>query len=176
MARGRKRGRRKKRRSVWSVIFPVLLLILLLLLGIIAFWVMSGQEGGAPKIPILQNQSSADGKGTSSNWNETPVSTENSADEIARLKEQYETGRIDYGGVKKGLARLDAGTLGESDLQAYQNLSAQAEQDFSDTVAGYISQGYYSEAAALLNRISATLPGDEVTASLISQYQAELGM
>lgn len=175
MARGRRRKRRR-RRSAWGIIFLVLLVILLVLLGILAYWVLSDQEVSLPKIPFVQGQSSGSGQSASTNWDEQPTVADNSEDEIQRLKQQYEAGRIDYGGVKKGLARIDQSTLQEAALEAYQDLNAKAEEDFSNTVDRYMNEGYYSEAYALLNRMGATLPDDEVTWSLIEQYQAALGM
>lgn len=174
MARGRRRKRR--RRSAWSIIFPVLLIILLALLGFLAYWVLSEQEISLPKIPFAQGRTSGSGQSVSTNWDEQPTVADNSEDEIQRLKDQYEAGRIDYGGVKKGLARIDTSTLGQAELEAYQDLNTKVEQDFNNTVSNYMDEGYYSEAYALLNRMNATLPDDEVTWSLINQYQDVLGM
>ncbi len=175
MAR-RRRQKRRKRRSIWSVIFPLLLIILLVFLGAIAYWVLSGQDVSVGRLPLPAVQDILGGNTQEETTGGQTVSSEDAAEEIAQLAEQYEAGRIDYGGVKRGLARISTEALGESEMEAYQSLSAQAEQDFRDAVAGYISGGNYSEASALLSRMRATLPDDEVTQSLISQYQAELGL
>lgn len=179
--------RRRRKRRFRKFVLTLILLALLIVLGLLGFrWLEDHKETVLSWLPFTQESTQgeilkptgtiAQNVGETTAWTDAPVAEDDHAAEIARIKTQYEEGRIDYGGVKKNLGRMDTTMMLESDLASYQNLAAQAEQDLRDTLSGYITNGYYSEAYALLNRMNQTVPGDAVVAELISLYGAQIGM
>lgn len=184
-AKAAKRRRRKKR--IMKFFLTIFLVVLLGTLGLFGYrWFTQNKEMVLSWLPFVQqmagvmNDTTTDlltqNVGETTAWTDAPVAEEGHADEIARIKEQYQTGRIDYGGVMRSLNKLDMVTMSETDQVSYQNLTALAAQDLRDTVAGYIDSGYYAEASALLSRLNQTIPGDTVVAELISMYAAQIGM
>lgn len=179
--------RRRRKRRIRRFFLTVLLLILLGVLGLFGYqWFEQNKDTVLSMLPFMQKTEQSGGAeatallaenvGETTAWTDSPVEKEDHADEIARIKEQYQAGRIDYGGVMKNLSRLDMVTMSEVDQVSYQNLAAQAAQDLRDTVSSYIDNGYYSEASALLSRLNQTIPGDTVVAELISLYASQIGM
>lgn len=178
-------ARRRRKRRIRRFFVTLILICLLAVLGMLGYrWFLDNGNTVLSKIPFLQNLTGkihtsgtiAQNVGETTVWNDEPVVKAEHSAEIARIREQYEAGRIDYGGVKKNLGRMDTAAMSETDLQSYRELSAQVEQDLRDTVGGYVSSGSYSEARELLNRMSQTLPGDSVVGELIGQYGAQIGM
>ncbi len=178
-------ARRRRKRRIRRFFVTLILICLLAVLGMLGYrWFLDNGNTVLSKIPFLQNLTGkihtsgtiAQNVGETTVWNDEPVVKAEHSAEIARIREQYEAGRIDYGGVKKNLGRLDTSSMSETDLQSYRELSAQVEQDLRDTVGGYVSSGSYSEARELLNRMSQTLPGDSVVGELIGQYGGQIGM
>lgn len=180
--------RRRRKRRIRKFFLTLLLLVLLGVLGFFGYrWFMDNKDMVMSMLPFGQQKTTeaqvleptgtiAQNVGETTDWTDTPVEKDDNAAEIARIKEQYEAGRIDYGGVMKNLSRLDMTTMSEADQVSYQNLAALAAQGLRDTVNSYVNNGYYSEAYALLNRMNQTIPGDSVVTELINTYGAQIGM
>lgn len=177
------RKRRKKRIRRFFV--TLIVICLLAVLGMLGYrWLQDNGNTVLSKIPFLQNLTGkihtsgtiAQNVGETTVWSDEPVVKAEHSAEIARIREQYEAGRIDYGGVKKNLGRMDTSVMSETDLQSCRELAARVEQELRDMVAGYVNSGSYSEARELLSRMSQTLPGDSVVGELISQYGGQIGM
>ena len=179
--------RRRRRRRIKKFLLTVFILVLLGVLGFFGYhWFKENKDTVLSMLPFMQKTTEAEvleptgtimeNVGETTAWTDAPVVEESHAEEINRIKEQYEAGRIDYGGVMKNLGRLDMVTMTETDQVSYQNLAAQAAQDLRDMVNEYINTGYYSEAHALLSRLNQTVPGDTVVAELISSYAAQIGL
>lgn len=179
--------RRRRKRRIKRFFLTLFVLVVLGLLGLFGYrWFMQNKEMVLSYLPFVQQMGEktedtvngviAKNVGETTAWTDSPVAEDGQGEEIARIKEQYQSGRIDYGGVMKNLNRLDMAVMSEEDQVSYQNLTAQAAQDLRDTVTGYIDNGYYAEVSALLNRLNQTVPGDTVVAELISMYAAQIGM
>lgn len=101
------------------------------------------------------------------------VETEAENSVVAKLKEDYDAGTLDYVQLKKELAGIDAANLSETDAQMGFELQLQAENELTKQIELLVSESKYMEAFSMLAAISEALPEDMLVAELKKKYEVD---